>query len=77
MAAGVNFGGGVRVVSVEEVRGILRDRVVEAGSQRAYARSSGLHEATVSTVLSGARPTRAVLTALGVRQALVVEGGAR
>ena len=77
MAARVGFGGGARVVSVDEIRDLLRDRVAQAGSQRAYARATGLHEATVSCVLSGARPTRAVLTALGVRPVLVIEGDAR
>ncbi len=67
----------VRVVTDDDVRDILRVRVAEAGTQRAYSLSSGVHEATVSTVLNGGRPTKALLAALGVRPALIIERDAR
>lgn len=67
----------IREVTHDDVRDLLRERVSEAGSQRAYSKAHGVHEATVSLCLGGAKPARSVLAALGVRTALVVEGDAR
>lgn len=67
----------IREVTHDDVRGLLRERVTEAGSQRAYSQANGVHEATVSLCLGGAKPARSVLAALGVRHALVIDGDAR
>lgn len=67
----------IREVTHEDVRGLLRERVTEAGSQRAYSQAHGVHEAMVSVCLNGAKPSRSILLSLGVRTALVIEGDAR
>jgi len=67
----------IREVTHDDVRDLLRERVAEAGSQRAYSKARGVHEAMVSVCLNGAKPSRSLLAALGVRTALVIEGDAR
>ncbi len=65
-----------RVVSEIDVVAMLRAGVDEAGSQRVYARTHGLNPNDLSSVLSGRRaPGRSFLRAVGVRSALIIDGG--
>lgn len=62
------------VVSPAAVITKLRLAVADAGSLSAFARTVGCAKSSVSEALSGRRqPTPAILTALGVRWAIVTE----
>ena len=65
-----------RVVSEVDVVAMLRAGVDEAGSLRAYARQRGVNANDLSSILSRRKaPGRSFLRAVGVRSALVIDGG--
>lgn len=54
-------------LSVEDVIGMIRERVEEAGSMRAYAREIGVSPAYLHDALNGNRlPGPAILAGLGL-----------
>lgn len=54
-------------LSVDEVIALLRERVEEAGSMRAYARRIGVNPSYLSDALNGNRlPGPAILAGLGL-----------
>lgn|GEM_PF-2802419 len=60
------------VISPEAVITRLKLAVADAGSLSAFARAVGCAKSSVSEALSGRRqPTPAILSALGVRRAIV------
>ena len=64
-----------RVVSEVDVVALLRRGVDEAGSLAIHARRHGLNANDLSSALGGRKaPGRSFLRAVGVRNALVIEG---
>lgn len=56
-------------ITEQQVRGLLRRAIEEAGSQSAFARKHGIPKSYVSMMASGQRPmTEGLLAILGVRR---------
>lgn len=67
-----------RFVTEAEAVELLRSRVVEAGSKKAFATAAGVNANDLGQALLGRKaPTRALLAAVGVRKALVLEEASR
>jgi DNA-binding transcriptional regulator YdaS (Cro superfamily) len=63
----------IRVVSDEQLRERIRDRIAEVGSQGAWARHLGVSDVYVSHVMSGRRRASAkVLADIGLERIEVV-----
>lgn len=66
-----------RLVTETDVVALLRRGVDEAGSQRVYAARHRLSPTDLCQVLGGRKAaSRSLLRAVGVRRALVLDGGA-
>jgi hypothetical protein len=62
------------VLTERQVRALLRRRIVEAGSQVALAKASGVPQSQISNVLSGKRgrlTAPAILNLLGLKAEVV------
>lgn len=65
-----------RVVNQQDVVEMLRQRVAEAGSQRAFAMAAGVNASDLGAALKGTKaPTRSLRAAVGVEDAMVQRGG--
>lgn len=59
------------MMNTEQVREIIRDLCVEAGSQSAWAKANGVSQAYVNHVLEGKRePGPAILEAIGLERVI-------
>jgi hypothetical protein len=58
-----------RLLSAEDVLGILQAEIAEAGSQTAWARRTGANRTSLNLALTGRQPvTRNLLDALGLER---------
>lgn len=60
----------MRDIAYEDVRQMIQDAVVEAGSQAEFARKAGVSYQTVSIVLQGVTPGDKILNAIGIERVI-------
>lgn len=64
----------ITAATEDEVREMLQDAVIKAGSQQAFAEKAGISQQYLSDLIKGRRtPGDAVLKALGLRKTIYYE----
>lgn len=62
----------MRDIPLDQVQRMIRDAVIQAGSQAAFARNAGVPYQKVSIVLQGVTPGEKILNAIGVERVVTI-----